>query len=113
MIRMSPRKTKKKKPRRDAQKAVNLRFKLVKSFISLTTQFTNVGFRLVALGTTKIAENEAVSYNLKNAVTGTFPDFKLDFTKVLLSRGELPPPEGATVTLQDNLLKFKGQSIPI
>ena len=33
--------------------------------------------------------NSALSYALKNAVTGTFPDFTIDFNHVLISRGDL------------------------
>lgn len=107
LVRMAPRKTKKKKPRSDAQKAVNLRFKIVKSFISEINDFVNVGFRKEVAGTTKIPENGAVSYNLKNAVTGEYPNLSLDYSKVLVCKGKLPGPLNAVVDLDGNILKFK------
>lgn len=33
--------------------------------------------------------NAAVSYNLQNAITGEYPDVRVDFSRVMLSRGEL------------------------
>lgn len=107
VVRMEPRKTKKKKPRSDAQKAVNLRFKIVKSFISSLNGFVNVGFRQDVAGTTKIPENGAVSYNFKHAVMGEYPDLSLDYSKVLVCKGKLPGPENAVVELEGDILKFK------
>ncbi len=107
VVRMVPRPTKKKKPRSDGQKAVNLRFKIVKAFISRIGEFVNVGFRLDVAGTTKIPENGAVSYNLKHAVVGEYPDLAIDYSKVLVCRGKLPGPVNATVELDGDLLKFK------
>lgn len=107
LVRMAPRKTKKKKPRSDAQKAVNLRFKIVKSFIAGIGEFVNVGFRQDVAGTTKIPENGAVSYNIKHAVMGEYPDLALDYSKVLVCKGKLPGPVNAVVELDGNILKFK------
>lgn len=107
VIRMRPRKPKKKIKRSDGQKAVNLKFRIVKSFISIVSEFVNVGYRLDALGTTKIAENNATSYLLKEAIVGEYPDLALDFSKVRLCKGKLPPPVNATVELEGDFLKFK------
>jgi hypothetical protein len=34
--------------------------------------------------------NKAFSYNVKNAIAGAYPDLMIDFTMVLLTRGDLP-----------------------
>src|ERR1700733_9075474 len=34
--------------------------------------------------------NKAFSYNVKNAIAGTFPDLVINYSMVLLSRGDLP-----------------------
>jgi len=47
-----------------------------------------ISFRNYAVKMT--GSNNAVSYNLKNAVTGTAPNFAIDFSLVLVSRGDLP-----------------------
>lgn len=36
------------------------------------------------------AFNNAVSYNLENAVKGVFPAFEIDYPKVLVCQGDLP-----------------------
>jgi hypothetical protein len=107
VIRMEARKRKKKRARSDGQKAVNLRFKIVKSFIAQISDFINVGYKLDVAGTTKIPENNAVSYHINEAVTGTYPDLVLDYSKVLISRGKLPVPVNPTVELEGDVLKFK------
>ncbi len=108
VVRMRPNVTsKKKKPRTNAQKAVNLRFKIVKSFIADVSDFINVGFRQDVAGTTKIPENGAVSYNLKHAVVGQYPDLSLDYSKVLLCKGKLAGPKNASAALEGEILKFK------
>lgn len=34
--------------------------------------------------------NLAVSYHIKQAIIGTYPEYELDFTKVVLTKGDLP-----------------------
>ncbi len=41
--------------------------------------------------------NVALSENLKNAITGSFPDFTVDFPSVSLSSGVLPLPSNLAV----------------
>ena len=113
VIRTKPKKKRKKKgPRSDAQKEVNLRFKIVNSFISVVNDFTNVSFKQDVAGTTKIAQNGAASYNIKRAITGKYPDLRLDYPKVLVSKGTLPPPENPTVEFEGNILTFKWDVVP-
>jgi len=42
--------------------------------------------------------NTASSLALRNAITGTFPNYSLDFSKVLVSSGSLPQSHTVTVT---------------
>ena len=112
VIRINARKPKRKKARTPAQQAVNLKFKLVKAFISVINGFTNVGFKLDVEGTTKIAQNNAVSYNIKDAIKGEFPDFELDYSKIIVSKGTLMPPLNPTVELEDNQLRIKWEVNP-
>jgi hypothetical protein len=39
-----------------------------------------------------------MSYTLANAITGTYPDYAIDPSKVLVSRGSLAPAAGASAT---------------
>ena len=47
----------------------------------------------------KTGRNSAISYLLKNAITGSSPDFTLDYSKVLISRGDLPIAPSAAAAL--------------
>jgi hypothetical protein len=42
----------------------------------------------------------AMSYHMKYAVAGAYPDFHLDFAKVIITKGELPGLQGCTITAQ-------------
>lgn len=53
----------------------------------------------------------ASSYHINAAITGEYPDFSIDYSKVVLSRGELPPltsfgvmrnADSVAITWQDN-----------
>lgn len=105
-IRINEKKSKKKKRRSDAQKAVNVRFAMAKAFVSDVEEFTNVGYKTDVEGTTRIPENGVTSQMLTAAFVGEYPNIKLDYSKVMVSKGKLPPPVNATVKLEGNILKF-------
>lgn len=112
LLRTKPKKTKKKKTRSDGQKAVNARFKLVKSFVSLIGEFIHVGYANDVAKTQRIPENGAVSYILREAVTGEYPNLQIDYSKVLVSRGRLPKPRNPNVELEGNILRFTWEVDP-
>ena len=53
-------------------------------------EFIRNSFELEARGTVKNAHNLAVSYNKKQALQGEYPNISVDYSKVVLSYGELP-----------------------
>ncbi len=60
----------------------------------LVSAFINANAKLIKLGMTAIDEkltpfNNAMKYNIPEAITGTFPELSLDLTKVTLSKGNL------------------------
>lgn len=70
-----------------AQIEQRAKFGLAISFIRPLTEFLKIGFRNY---TDKMsAVNYAMSYTLKNAIRGTYPDFSIDFANVLVSKGAL------------------------
>ncbi|MCT4647797.1 MAG: DUF6266 family protein [Carboxylicivirga sp.] len=77
---------------------VDQRTKFVKvlNFLQPMTDFLRVGYKNYAIKMTQF--NSAMSYNLKNAVTGTYPDFKVSYPDSLVSRGNLKGADSATVT---------------
>ena len=78
-------------PNTDAQKEVRNKLTLVAKFISKVNNAVKIGFKNYAVGMT--AQNAAVKLNLAEAVTGSGALLSLDWTKVKISRGELPNPK--------------------
>lgn len=71
-----------------AQIDQQLKFKLVVSFVQSFAALAMITFRNYAAKMT--GTNSAVSYLLKNAVTGVSPNYTLNYSLVLISRGDLP-----------------------
>ena len=74
-------------PRTEGQVNQRNKFAAVVSFVSNNLTFINQGFRFLAKGMS--AANAAHSYNIKNAITGTAPNFSVDYPTALVSRGKL------------------------
>ena len=99
IISMRPAKT--NRPPTPLQYDQRLRFGLVTNWLSWIGQFIKIGFQHYD-SKGKSAMNAAVQYNLENAVTGTTPNFLMDYAKVRVSRGKLTKaynPEVATVSV--------------
>lgn len=75
-------------PNTDLQSTQRLKFSVVLRFLQPMTEFIRIGFKAYALKMS--AFNAAFSYNYHNALTGSYPNFGLDYAKVLVSRGNLP-----------------------
>ena len=80
-------------PRTDGQMSQRSKFALVLGILKPITGFIRVGYKRFT--TKQTAFNAAMSYILNNAITGTFPDFSVDLSKVLVSRGNLTPASNA------------------
>jgi hypothetical protein len=92
-IRMRPASV--KHPNTTAQLAQRMRFTSTQSFLQPMKEFLRLGFG--AYTNDKSAYNAAMSYNMKNAIAGEFPDIAIDPSKVLVSMGKLPNSSWATV----------------
>lgn len=75
-------------PRTPAQLNQRARFATVIKFLQPLTPFLRVGFKNQAIKMS--AFNAAMSYTVKNAIIGTYPTFEIDYSKALVSRGNLP-----------------------
>ncbi|MBB5436504.1 hypothetical protein HDC92_000168 [Pedobacter sp. AK017] len=71
------------------QKQINqrLKFALVMGWLKPLLNIINIGYQILTGDKTPM--NRAVSYHLREAVTGDAPDYGLDFKKAIFSRGEL------------------------
>jgi hypothetical protein len=65
-----------------------LKFGLITKFQQPVNSLLNASFKSFAVRMT--GANSAFSYNIRNAVTGASPDFTIDYSLVLMSRGDLP-----------------------
>lgn len=81
----------------EAQHAQQLKFKLLMDFLQPMTGLLRLTFSDFAVKMTGI--NNALSYNIKHSVIGSYPAFQIDYTVALVSRGDLPNALGPTVTM--------------
>ena len=81
-------------PRTQGQVDQRTKFSNVLNFLQPMTEFLRVGYKLYANKMTQF--NSAMSYQLQNAITGVYPDFSIDYTKVLVSKGALLRAEATT-----------------
>jgi len=72
----------------ETQLAQQLKFALVMHFVQPMASLLEISFHDFAIKMTGI--NNAFAYNLKNAVTGIYPSFTIDYSRSLVSRGKLP-----------------------
>lgn len=80
---------------------------------SLTTSFMQAVNPILKIGMKQIAEKESISafnyacrHALKNAVTGTDAQPELDFSRIILSDGNLSRIAGVTAEKDANMIKF-------
>lgn len=99
------------KPVTEAQLAQRSKFALAPLYLSPIKDILNIGFKDKQLN--KITGyNAAVKVFLSQAVGGNYPDYVIDFSKVVLSKGSLSVFHGLTANLQGGDLVLNWQSIP-
>jgi len=78
--------------RKDAKSTAQLdqraRFLTVTQFLRPLKEFLRIGFKNRAVGLS--AFNAAISCNLEHALTGIFPDYRIDYSWARISQGKLP-----------------------
>jgi hypothetical protein len=90
----------------DAQLGNQMEFGLTTLLLNPVDKFIRAGFRITPKAAGQSFHNVAFSLNKKGAMTGSYPDISIDFSKVILSKGILPLPMNAEVKLADNKLQF-------
>lgn len=86
-----------KNPRTEGQMEQRSKFSLTLEFLKPITAYIRAGYKMYANKQT--AFNAAMSYIVKNAVSGIYPNYMLDFSQVLVSRGSLTQPLNANATM--------------
>jgi len=90
-----------------AQLSVRQKTKIITEFLNPVKEYIKVGFEFEArLVPKKNAHNIATSYNWLNAFTGVYPEQKIDFSKILLSKGKMPVTNNIEVNFVDNRIEF-------
>ncbi|MGY6648034.1 DUF6266 family protein [Wenyingzhuangia sp. IMCC45574] len=74
-------------PRTEGQVNQRTKFTLALEYLQPNKEFLKVGYK--AYATKKSEFNAAMSYVLNNAIGGTAPNFTIDYSQALLSRGSL------------------------
>ena len=80
------------------------KFSAVINFVSTMTELLNQTFSKYAVGMSE--SNAAFSYNYSNALTGTSPDYSIDYAKALVSRGDLMNASGISATITNKAVHF-------
>jgi hypothetical protein len=74
-------------PQTDAQLNQRQKFSVTMHFLKPISEFLKTGFKAYAVKMTGI--NAGMSYNIKNALTGTYPNYAIDYPNALVARGNL------------------------
>jgi len=91
-------------PRTAGQVDQRSKFSTTLKFLQSMTDFLRVGFKLHSNKMTQFYA--AMSYNLNNAITGTYPNFMIDYANALVSRGNLVGAFNAAVASSGGLVEF-------
>ena len=75
-------------PKTDAQLDQRSRFAITLRFLEPLTEILKTGFKNYAIKMSPF--NGAMSYNIFNAIQGTYPNYTINYPNALLSRGKLP-----------------------
>ncbi len=75
-------------PQTDAQLTQRQKWAVTMRFLQPMSEFLQKTFKAYAVEMTGI--NAAMSYNIKNALSGTYPNIAVDYPNALVSRGNLP-----------------------
>lgn len=87
-----------------AQQQQRMKFAIVGKFVTAILGFVNEGFRKQAIGMT--APNAAVAANLDDAISGTWPNYEINYSKVLVSSGSVDLPYSPSATADGTTLSL-------
>ncbi|QNN41500.1 DUF6266 family protein [Pedobacter roseus] len=94
----------------DLQLAQRRKFALAPIYLSPIKDILNIGFKDKQLNKTT-GYNAAVKIFLNNAIVGDYPDFTIDFSQIVLSKGSLSVFHGLSAVLQGTDIVLSWQSI--
>jgi hypothetical protein len=86
------------------QRDQQFRFSAAINFVSTMNDLLDITFKRYALK--KSGSNAALSYTMLHAITGTSPDYQVDFAKALVSHGKLPNASAPAATVTGKAIHF-------
>ncbi len=87
-LRMTPKSNGQPKKQSSKQMAHRAKFVYLTKWLKPFHAYVTLGFKNMAEGTTEISA--AFSYNFKAALLGEYPNFEIDYARVMISLGKLP-----------------------
>ncbi|MES2829990.1 MAG: DUF6266 family protein [Bacteroidota bacterium] len=93
-------------PPTDAQLACRMQISAVSAFTKIIKGFVNVSFKAEAKKQNKMVNTLVNSVNKAAALKGDYPDIEMDFTKAIVSNGDLAIAESPDVVIANGGLKF-------
>lgn len=90
-----------KKKSSEKQLASRQRFRVINKLLRPINGFINLGFMFEIIGTTHNQHNVATSNNMLQAIKGSYPDFEVEYSKVIVSKGKLPAARAATAIVTE------------
>lgn len=79
-------------------------------FLKSINNFIGIGFRLEGKLKGMNSYNAAAGYLRKNSITGDYPDLRIDYSKILVTKGEMEPPKNTEVSKSEFGFLFKWDS---
>ena len=94
------------------QLAVRQKMAVVIKFLKHLGPLIEFGFKAQAVSARKSPHNMATSYNTKNATVGEYPEIVMDYSKAMISQGDLMQPVDPQVDLLQGKLRFSWENQP-
>jgi hypothetical protein len=87
-------------PRTEKQRMQRSKFSLMVELSRMFLPFIRIGFKQASIGMSEF--NTFMKSNIKNVISGTYPDYTIDFTKLVVSKGTLTGPDGAETSAEND-----------
>lgn len=100
------------KPPTELQLKHRMGTKLSSGLLSRLLDFLHTGFSVEALMAKDNAFNQAVKYNKKNIIKGSYPDLEIAYNQLLLSKGMLKPAQNCKVEPGASGLQYSWDTNP-
>lgn len=88
----------------------NIKIPMMRKFLKKINAGIELGYHNVKTNLT--AQNQAMSINVTQAIVGKHPNFSIDYSKVLISKGSREPGWGGTLQITDKRRITAGWEIP-